>query len=239
MSQALARVRSRTAMITETLPMHIVREDRDAVLVDRLRRHEDAAVEQFVTTYQARAYRLAIGITGDTQDAEEALQDAFWSVISKIDAFRGDSAFGSWVYRIVANAAYQKIRRRARRSDEISLDDVLPEFDAVGRHASALTDWSSSVRDAALQRDLRDALASAIAELPPDYRVAVVMRDVEGMPINDVADALGVTAATVKTRTHRARLRLRQHLSSFMDRDGRRPHRNLCSVAHITRVDAR
>src|SRR5256884_3999375 len=100
--------------------------DRDWGLVEALRQGEATAAERLVATFGDRAYRLAIGITGNQQDAEEAVQDAFWSVIQKIDSFRGDSSLGSWIYRIVANAAYQKLRRRAQRRDEISLGDVLP-----------------------------------------------------------------------------------------------------------------
>src|SRR5688572_560207 len=76
---------------------------RDRQLVEALRRSEPAAPERLVVTYGDRAYRLAIGITGTVQDAEEVVQDAFWTVVRKIDTFRGESAFGSWLYRIVAN----------------------------------------------------------------------------------------------------------------------------------------
>src|SRR2546425_4995712 len=77
--------------------------DRDGLLVKALRRREPAAAELLVATYGDRAYRLASGIAGNTRDAEEVVQDAFWTVVRKIDTFRGESAFGSWFYRIVAN----------------------------------------------------------------------------------------------------------------------------------------
>src|SRR5207302_1392315 len=77
------------------------REDRDGHLVEALRRCERAAAERVVATYGDRAYRLAVGITGTAEDAEEVVQDAFWTVIRKIDTFRGESAFGSWLYRTV------------------------------------------------------------------------------------------------------------------------------------------
>src|SRR5438876_11913155 len=90
--------------------------DRDLALLEGLRRQESAAAERLVTTYGQRAYRLAASITGNEQDAEEVVHDAFWSVVQKIDTFRGESAFGSWLYRIVANAAYQKLRGRQAAS---------------------------------------------------------------------------------------------------------------------------
>src|SRR2546430_16885896 len=91
------------------------RPDRDLDLLEALRRREPTAAERLLTTYGERAYRLAAGITGNGPDAEEVVQDALWSVVRKIDTFRGESAFGSWLYRIVANAAYHKLRRLPRR----------------------------------------------------------------------------------------------------------------------------
>src|SRR5215467_9058443 len=95
--------------------------DPDHTLLTALRQRESTAAEALITAYGDRAYRLAVRITGNRHDAEETVQDAFLSVVSKIDTFRGDSAFGSWVYRIISNAAYEKIRRRPRALVNISL----------------------------------------------------------------------------------------------------------------------
>jgi RNA polymerase sigma-70 factor (ECF subfamily) len=116
----------------------------------------------------------------------------------------------------VCNAAYGR-HRRPDASIEIPLDEVLPAFDEGGRHASLCRDWSSSVDDPAVQKQLRGVLASAIDELPPHYRAAIVLRDVEGLSTAEVADALGIPVPTAKTRAHRARLRLRKRLSTFME----------------------
>ena len=110
-------------------PSMTTRIDRDGPLVAALRRGDPTAAEDLVAAYGDRAWRLATRITGNAQDAEEAVQDAFLSVIRKIDTFRGDSAFRSWLYRIVANAAYQHCRRRRGRSADVSLDQLLPVFD--------------------------------------------------------------------------------------------------------------
>jgi len=194
-----------------------VRTDRDEELVDALRLREPTAAERLVARYGERAYRLAVRITGNAEDAEEVVQDAFVSVVRKIDTFRGESAFGSWFYRIVSNAAYGKVGRRPQASIEIRLEEVLPAFDEHGRHASLFRDWSSSIDDPAVQKELRDVLASAIDELSPHYRAAIVLRDVEGLSTAEVADALGIPVPTVKTRAHRARLLLRKRLSTFME----------------------
>ena len=192
------------------------RADRDWRLVRALRLREPTAADRLVATYGDRSYRLAVRITGNEQDAEEAVQDAFWSVVRKIDTFRGDSAFGSWVYRIVSNGAYEKIRRRPQAFVDISLDEVLPPFNEDGRHAGALRDWSSSLDDPAVQTELRGVLSSAVSELPAHYRAVMVLYDVEGLSMAEVADVLGITVPTAKTRAHRARLLLRKRLSTFM-----------------------
>ena len=190
--------------------------DRDSALVAALRRRDPTAADRLLTTYGDRACRLATRITGNAEDAEEAVQDAFWSVIRKIDTFRGDSAFGSWVYRIVANAAYQRLRTRRNRSADVPLDDVLPVFDQQGRHAGPVPDWSMSVDDPARQTELRMVLGAAIEELPPDYRTVVLLRDVEGLSHQEISAALGLTIFNVKTRVHRARLFLRKRLEGHL-----------------------
>ena len=190
--------------------------DCDAELVKALRLREPTAADRLVATYGDRTYRLAVRITGNERDAEEVLQDAFWSVVRKIDTFRGDSAFGSWVYRIVSNAAYQKLRQRPQALVDISLDEVLPSFNVDGRHAGMLRDWSSSLDDPAVQAELRAVLSSAISELPAHYRAVTVLYDVEGLSMAEVADVLGITVPAAKTRAHRARLWLRKRLSMFM-----------------------
>jgi RNA polymerase sigma-70 factor (ECF subfamily) len=189
--------------------------DGDGPLLAALRRRDPAAAEGLVARYGARAYRLATRITRSAADAEEVVQDAFWSVIRNVETFRGDAAFGSWVYRIVANAALQKLRRTAHRRTEIALDDVLPAFHEDG-HAVEIHDWSVRLDDPAIASELRATLTAAIDELAPDHRAVVILRDVEGVSIAEAAAMLGITVANVKTRLHRARLFLRARLASFM-----------------------
>ena len=193
------------------------RTDPDAALVDALRRSAPEAPEMLVDAYGDRVYRLALRITGSREDAEEAAQDALWTISRKIDTFKGDSAFGSWLYRIAANAAYQKIRSRKSRAREIALEDVLPSVDGDGRHWEPMDDWSRRVDERAMQNELREVLEDAIATLPPDYRTAIVLHDVEGMSNPDIADTLGISLPAVKSRVHRSRLYLRQRLADWMD----------------------
>src|SRR5437867_11695710 len=192
------------------------RADRDRRLVEALQQQEPTAAEQLIATYGDRAYRLATSITGNGQDGEEVVQDAFWTVVRKIDSFRGESAFGSWLYRIVANAAYQKLRTRQSRRRDVSWDDVMPVFDERGCHAVPMPDWSPRVDDPSIQTELRLALTSAIEELPAAYRSVLVLRDVRGLSNPEIAEVMGLSIPVVKTRVHRARLFLRKQLGDAM-----------------------
>ena len=120
--------------------------DRDAGLVEGLRRQAPRAAEALVATYGDRVYRLALRITGNSSDAEEVVQDALWAATRKIDTFRGTAAFGSWVYRIAANAAYQK--RRGRRVDRngTSWEELALAMDETGEMVQPGIDWSPRTR---------------------------------------------------------------------------------------------
>jgi RNA polymerase sigma-70 factor (ECF subfamily) len=202
-------VRAREAALTNRI-------DRDRELVETLRRGEPTAAERLVRRYGDRTYRLAIGMTGNRQDAEEVVQDALWTVVRKIDTFRAESAFGTWVYRIVTNAAYQKLRRRPGRRAEVAIENVLPPpFDEAGQHAGEIPDWSASVDEASRGADLRLVLRAAIDKLPADYRSVLLLRDIEGLSNAEVAQALRIAVATVKSRVHRARLFLRKRLALY------------------------
>src|SRR6516164_11508126 len=125
--------------------------DGDAALVEALRREDPEAPEQLVETYGDRVYRLALRITGSNEDAEEAAQDALWTAARKISTFKGESAFGSWLYRIAANAAYQKLRSRQSRRHEVPWAEIRPAFDHERHHVEPVVDWSGKVEEPALQ----------------------------------------------------------------------------------------
>jgi len=195
------------------------RVDVDADLVAALRSEAPDAAERLVERFGDRVYRLAMRITGSREDAEEAAQDALWTAARKIGMFKGESAFGSWIYRITANAAYQKLRTRRQKSAEIAIDDVLPSLDDDGRHFEPMDDWTNRVDEQALQGELRRVLQEAIDGLPDEYRTALVMHDVEGLSNPDIAETLGISLPAVKSRVHRSRLFVRKRLAEYL-RDG-------------------
>src|SRR5882672_498787 len=175
----------------------------DKDLVKRLRAADAGAAEALVNTYGARAYRVAVRITGNEADAEEVMQDALWTVVRRVEMFTGDAALGTWIHRITANAAYDKLRRRGRRQHEVSWDDLPPA--SLGQ-LQPVDDQSANGVDLAVQTELRTMVTAAIDELPAEYRIVFVLHNVDGMSNPDIAAILDLTVPAVKSRLHLARL---------------------------------
>jgi len=191
----------------------------DSLLVDRLRDGESAALEMLMERYGPRVYRLAHGITRNEADAEEVVQDVFLAVFRKIRTFEGRAALGSWLYRVTTNAAL--LKRRSRRADrEVSLDSQLPSFLADGHRegdpAYLNADWSQTPEAEMLSQETRNILSRVIDGLPDQYRAVLVLRDIEGLTNEKVAEAVGESVAAVKSRLHRARMVLREELTRHL-----------------------
>jgi RNA polymerase sigma-70 factor (ECF subfamily) len=189
----------------------------DEVLAARAAAGEEPAFAELVSRYQARVYRLACRLTADEGDAKDVLQETFLAAYRGLPAFRGESRFSSWLYRIATNAALMHRRARARRPTE-SLEAFLPRFDADGRHAAEPADLAAASRaDELLDRKLLAEKARAgLDRLPDIYREAFVLRDLEEMTTPEVAELLGIDPAAVRQRVHRARLLLRGYLSDLV-----------------------
>ena len=191
-------------------------EPSDETLAARAAGGDDSAFETIVQRHQARVFRLACRLTSDTE-APDVLQDTFLQVHRHLPSFRGESQFGTWLYRIATNAALMHRRATARRPAE-SLEEYLPRFDADGRHTATPSQLQVvSHADELLERQvLAQKARDVIARLPDLYREAFVLRDLEDMPTAHVARVLGIEQATVRQRVHRARLMLRGYLSDLL-----------------------
>jgi RNA polymerase sigma-70 factor, ECF subfamily len=189
----------------------------DGDLVKRLREADAAAAEALVDTYGARAYRLAVRITGSEADAEEVVQEALWTVVRRVETFRGDAALGTWIHRITVNAAYDKVRRRRRRRREVPWDDLLTARNVEERRPRSVDDRSGQASDPTAQIDLRSALTAAIDDLRAVDRTVFVLHDVDGMSNVDIAATLHLSVPAVKSRVHRARLLLRRRLRDDLE----------------------
>ena len=181
----------------------------EIMLIERLRAQDPSVLELLMERYSPRIYRVAFGITRSHSDAEEVVQDVLLTLFRKIDSFEGRAALGTWLYRVAANAAL--IKRRGKRAEvETHLEDYLPTFKADGHRegdrALLLADWSGTPERELLSGEAREILEGGLALLPDHYRAILVLRDVEELSNEEVAEALGESVASVKSRLHRARM---------------------------------
>jgi RNA polymerase sigma-70 factor, ECF subfamily len=183
---------------------------------------DGAAFAELVARHQDRVYAVAMHLLHDRSDAEEVAQETFLAALGKLQGFRGDAAFSTWLHRVAANAALMRLRKR-RRSPEVAgdqaMDDLLPRFDAAGHLVAEGTghDWSKRADEQLSDRQLREAIERAVQNLPEDYRIVFLLRDVEGFPSETMAEMLGISVGAVKSRLHRARLALRARLGTFLE----------------------
>lgn len=176
-------------------------------LVRRAQRGEIAAYNTLVIRHQNAAYSLALRFLRTREAAEDVTQEAFLRAWRAIDTFRGER-FRSWLLRIVANAARDELRRRKRRPQR-SLDETWDDADMASIDP---VEPGLGPQERAEQTELRGVLERAIAELPEEWRMVVLLSDVHGMSYEEIADAVDAPLGTVKSRLSRARARLRQLL---------------------------
>jgi RNA polymerase sigma-70 factor (ECF subfamily) len=184
----------------------------DLELVQGIKAGDDKAFEQMVERYHSRVYSLAYGVLRNAEDAEEATQDAFWTLYRKIGTFDETRKFFSWFYRVALNSAYSRARRRP--APTVAIEEYMPKFRSDGHIASAdIRDWSVAVEDEVAARELASRAEEFIAELPPAYRDVIWMYDVEELAADQIADTLEISIPAFKSRLHRARLYVRQRLA--------------------------
>lgn len=190
----------------------------DQELVEQIKAGEEAPIEALLGRYQDKVYRLALSFTKNPADAEEVLQDVFLTVYRKIASFEGRSAFSTWLYRITVNTALMKLRGRGPVQE--SIDEYLPQFTKDGRHARMAVDFTQGPDEQLLRKEREWVLREAIEALPPDYKVVLVLRDLEGLSNEEVAEIVGASVLAVKARLHRARLALRGRLERYVTEAG-------------------
>jgi len=195
-------------------PLGPLKADKDLPLVELVKTGDHAAFNELVKRYEGKVYQLALRLTGNEMDAYDVIQDVFLSVFQKIHTFRGHAAFSSWLYRITANAAFAKLNQRKRQA-AVSLDDVLPVIEEASV-ADGSSEWAQKPDLALFNKETREALESAIQALPDDFKTVVVLRDIQNLSNQEVADVLNLSIPAVKSRLHRARLALRRKLGDYL-----------------------
>ena len=182
----------------------------DAALAARVANRDDHAFELLMRQHNGRLFRVARAILKDDGAAEDVLQEAYLDAYRHIDKFRGDSALGTWLTRIVINQALMHARRQKR-------ERVVVPIDERDRDRPVAAGQSESPTQALRRAEIRRLLEQRIDELPATFRTVFVMRDVEDMTVDETATCLGIPAATVRTRLFRARALLRESLARDLD----------------------
>ena len=187
----------------------------DASFVAALKAGDKDAAEVLVRTHSPWMLAVARRIAGNSALAEECVQEAFINVFHKIGDFAERSSLKTWLHRIVVNQALMKLRSR-RKNKEISIDDLLPEFDANGCRIEA--PWQTlATPDEVFEREgMRSLIHSKINELPESYRLILQLRDIEELTTRETAEGLGLSEANIKVRLHRARAALKKLLEPVL-----------------------
>jgi RNA polymerase sigma-70 factor, ECF subfamily len=188
----------------------------EAALLARLQAGDERAVADLAAEYGSKIYQLAFRYLRNKEDAEEVTQDVLFKVYRNVDAFRGDAALSSWIYRITFNAAMSRLRTgRYRRQDE-EPRVATSEFDEIGAPPPReIADWSDMADERVLRTELRRRVFHAILALPAIYRAPVMLRDIQGMSTEEASVMLRVKDQTLKSRLHRGRLIVRKQLADF------------------------
>src|SRR5262245_50693613 len=173
-------------------------------------------VEEVFRQFAPRIYHLARRILGNETDAQDVTQDVMVQVLRKLDTFRGESAFPTWLHRVTVNAALAHRRKKANRHEQPSLAPVEEMGDGQHSHGP-LRPWSARPEDAMLDVERQQQVEAAIAELPDMYREVFVLADVEQMSNAEIAEIVGLSVPAVKSRLHRARLLMRDRLAPYFE----------------------
>ena len=181
-------------------------------IIQQAKEGDKLAQGKIVKQYENMVYNLALRLMGNVEDAEGVMQETFIKVLDALPSFRGDSKLSTWIYRITANFAMMELRKRKRIF--LSLDDYSfnenRDFAAFNR---SIGDNPESILQ---NSELREVMDEAIEELPPKYKTAFVMKDLQGLSLKQVAKILDMNIATVKTHVRRARLFLRDKLTDYV-----------------------
>ena len=187
----------------------------DFALVAEAKAGSYAAFEELVNRYEKKIYRLGLNLTGNREDAEDVLQEAFLKAFEHLREFREDARFYTWLVRIAINEGLMKLRKR--RSDK-----AVPIEDAVGEEGEVVprefTDWKPNPEQVYAQAEIETILRDAADSLPAGLRTVFLLRDVEGFSTGETAALLNLTEGAVKARLFRARLQLREELSKVFKR---------------------
>ena len=189
--------------------------EQEAAVIQAVLDGDVNAYELLVKEYEKNVYNLALRMVGNSEDAADMSQEAFIKAYNSLTSFRGDSKFSVWLYRIVSNVCLDYLRSRGRRQT-VSLSAENDDGEDVEIDIADETQSPERLLD---RRLTRDAVRRGLAALPPEHRQILLLREIQGLSYDEIADALGIEAGTVKSRIFRAR----KKLCAFLIKDGTIP----------------
>ena len=180
-------------------------------LIAGVRRNDPQACAQFVRRFTPRMLAVARRLLGDDMAAEDCVQEAFLNAFRNIDRFEERSSPETWLHRITVNVALMRLRSDKRRN-EGSIEELLPDFDRQGCRIEPIWQMQDSVEEIVQRREIQELVMATVGELPESYRTGFILRDIEEMDTNDVAEFMGISEGAVRVRLHRARAALKKLL---------------------------
>lgn len=187
------------------------------------------AKTEIVRRNEDMVYNLALKLLSRSDDAENVLQETFLRVFEKLETFKLESSLRTWIYRIAANEALMLLRRR--KVEWISTDDEREGDDAVRRYDRMLKSLDRNPLELLLDSEFKQALEKALSVLPAFQRISFVLKDIEGLSLQEVAEQLNTTVPAVKSALHRGRTFLRDRLAEFIDQRGTLPREKMTTGA--------
>jgi RNA polymerase sigma-70 factor (ECF subfamily) len=203
-----------TVELTLPVPVPLI-EDWDLVLATKA--GDVAAFEKLVERYDRKLLRIAQHITHNLEDAQDIVQETFLKVFQNLHAFRGDSKFSTWLFRIAVNHSLMGLRKQ--RTKQRAGAELPLNADEEGNLPLDFSDWRPNPEELHNTSELRELLTAALQQLSPALRVVFVLHDIEGHSLRETAEAVGASLPAVKTRSLRARLQLRERLTAVFKRE--------------------
>ena len=182
-------------------------------LIERLQAKEPQAFTEFMDRFGRRLLGFGMRMCGDREDAREVVQDTLLKTFQSVHELKDRKAFAGWLYRIATNACLMKRRKSKFLDEEIGLEEAMPDRASLTQGGP---EWNRLPDEAALDGELQGKIRQAILDLPDNYRTVLVLRDLEGLDTEEVADALGLSKDVVKMRLHRARAKVRNQIEAYL-----------------------
>jgi len=186
----------------------VITAESDEELVKKAQADDERAFGELIGRYESKVYSLALKMLRNPEDAEDVLQETFLRAYRGIKSFQGNSTFSTWIYRITANSALMRLRKK--QLPMVSIDDADEREAPIN-----IADWAPSPVEQLLSQETQVAMNEAIDALPPEFRQVFVLRDIDELSNAEVADILDLSVAAVKSRLHRARLKVRNRLATY------------------------